>query len=101
MASNVSGIKAHLFSQSRPPSDENLEVPLPEDLQILTVCENVWCCKIEVTPSEAYQWCKLRVERVVNILLLLACFKRNFVYTSKEGNRVCSLDKLGSRTLFE
>jgi len=52
MPSNAFGIKKYLFPQSRPPSDESLEVSLPENLQILAVCENVWCCEVEVTPSE-------------------------------------------------
>jgi hypothetical protein len=52
MSLNDFGIKTYLFPQSRSPSDESLEVTLPENLQILTVCENVLCCKIEVTPSE-------------------------------------------------
>jgi len=49
---NVFRIETHLFPQSRPPFDEGLEVSLPKNLQILTVCENVRCCKVEVTPSE-------------------------------------------------
>ena len=52
MPLNVFGIKTHLFPQSRPPSDKSLEVTLPQNLQILAVCANVWCCKIKVTPSK-------------------------------------------------
>lgn len=37
----------------------------------------------------------------VNALFLLVCFERDFVYTSKEGNWVSSLDEVGSCTLFE
>ena len=35
------------------------------------------------------------------ILLLFVGFKRNFIHTSKEGDRIGPLDKIGSCTLLE
>ena len=37
----------------------------------------------------------------MNVLLLLVCFKRNLIHTSKEGDRVGSLDKISGCTLLE
>lgn len=52
MLANVFEVPIYLFPQSGSPFDESLEVSLPEDFQILTVCENVWCRQVEVTPSK-------------------------------------------------
>lgn len=52
VVANVFTTQTYLFPQGRPPSYDSPEVTLSQNLKIFAVCENLWCCQVEVTPSE-------------------------------------------------
>jgi hypothetical protein len=54
MVARVFAASMYLFPQGRSPLYESPEVTLSENLKVIAVCENLWCCQIKATPPGVY-----------------------------------------------